>query len=226
MIVLIGANASIVQELVLSIPDEEFLLVGRSKPAWMSNNIESKIKFVETDYLSIDFLIERKSELQDITVVFTGVSAESGLILNLDSQKFMEDLDRNLNFALKVCQAVLPKMIRDEFGRFIFLGSKEASRGTAGAATYSVIKQAHIGLSRTLGIEYAKFGVTSNVVQLGLLPGGSRTRIRNSKELSQLKARIPTTAELNVIDIAEMIKLLIKVEGINGAVVDLDQGVR
>ncbi len=226
MIVLIGANASIVQELVLSIPDEEFLLVGRSKPGWMSNNIESKIKFVETDYVQTEFLAEQQFDLRDITVVFTGISAESGLIMNLDSQKFLKDLDHNLNFALKVCKAVLPKMIKDEFGRFIFLGSKEASRGITGAAIYTTIKHAQIGLSRTLGVEYAKFGITSNVLQLGLLKGGLRSQIRSSKELSNLLARIPTSAELDNADIAEMIKVLIKTKAINGTVIDLDQGVR
>ena len=226
MIILIGANASITQDLVAQFSGEIILLVGRSKPIWLNKFNHESVTYISTDYHDANFLEIADIQTSEITVVFVGISSKSSLIVDVDNDDFLKDLDLNLNFAVKVSKRVLPKMITEGYGRFIFLGSKEAARGTIGAASYAIIKQGQIGLSRTIAVEYARFGITSNVIRLGLLATGSRNRIRSPKELKDLVARIPTSANLETSDIAETIKALMKIKSINGTIIDIDQGVR
>jgi 3-oxoacyl-[acyl-carrier protein] reductase len=226
LIILIGANSSITQDLVAQFSGETVLLVGRSKPIWLNKFKDESVRYLSTEYQDANFLEFADTQTSGITVVFVGISAKSSLIVDIDNDDFLKDLDLNLNFAAKVTKWILPKMITQGYGRFVFLGSKEASRGTIGAASYAIIKQGQIGLSRTIAVEYARFGITSNVIQLGLLAAGSRNRIRSPKELKDLVARIPTSADLETSDIAETIKALMKTKSINGTIIDIDQGVR
>jgi NAD(P)-dependent dehydrogenase (short-subunit alcohol dehydrogenase family) len=226
MIILVGANASIAQELSVNLAEKELYLLGRSRPSWLDQHVDYQIGFLESDYKSVDCFNNILDGFHNLTIIFVGISASPNLIINIESDEFLHELESNLLFAVKICKKVLPKMIADRFGRFVFLGSKESSRGITGAGTYAIIKQGQIGLSRTLAVEYAKFGITSNVVQLGLLNGGLRHRIKSAKELANLKARIPTSEIIETHEIAQLIKTLIATKSMNGTVIDLDQGVR
>ena len=88
-----------------------------------------------------------------------------------------------------------------------------------------MIKTAQIGLSRTIAVEYAKFGITSNVLQLGLLDFGYSKKIPK-RTIDSIKSRIPTSTSLEPKDIAVVITALIEASSVNGAVIDIDQSVR
>lgn len=55
------------------------------------------------------------------------------------------------------------------FGRLIQIGSVAASLGGAGQVAYSTAKAGLLGLTRTLAVEGARHGVTSNLLELGLI---------------------------------------------------------
>ena len=115
-------------------------------------------------------------------------------------------------------------MMENNFGRFIFLGSKISSMGVMGGASYEVIKSSQKGLSRTLAVEYARFGVTSNVIDIGFLEHGYSERLKD-KAKEKLRERIPQKTELRPNEIGEVIKLLLSSSAINGSVITIDQGI-
>ncbi|CAN5653016.1 SDR family NAD(P)-dependent oxidoreductase [soil metagenome] len=91
-------------------------------------------------------------------------------------------LRRNLDSALFVTRAALPGMVARGYGRIINVGS------TAGVVTayqgdvgYHTAKAAMLGMTRSLALDYAKSGVTANIV----LPGWIATA-------AQLPAEVPS----------------------------------
>ena len=136
----------------------------------------------------------------------------------------MKEFSENVGFSQSVISEVLPGMMRNNFGRFIFIGSKISSMGVIGGASYEVIKSSQKGLSRTLAIEYARYGVTSNVIDIGFLENGYSEKLK-SKAVERLKQRIPQTTKLNPNEIAETIKLILSSTSINGSVITVDQGI-
>jgi NAD(P)-dependent dehydrogenase (short-subunit alcohol dehydrogenase family) len=80
-------------------------------------------------------------------------------------------IDINLKGSLLCSQAVAPGMIERRYGRIVNLGSILSSISIAGRAAYASSKHGVLGLTRTLALEWAQYGVTVNC----LCPGPFET---------------------------------------------------
>lgn len=63
-----------------------------------------------------------------------------------------------------MCRAALPLMQKENYGRIVNIASVAGKEGNAGMAAYSASKAAVIGLTKTIGKEYAETGITCNAV--------------------------------------------------------------
>jgi 3-oxoacyl-[acyl-carrier protein] reductase len=88
-------------------------------------------------------------------------------------------LAANLSGPFRITRAVLPKMIDQSFGRIVFIGSL-AARGESGRAAYAVAKNGQIGLMYTIAAEYARLGITANMVSPGYMDAGAFLRLDES----------------------------------------------
>jgi NAD(P)-dependent dehydrogenase (short-subunit alcohol dehydrogenase family) len=77
-------------------------------------------------------------------------------------------MNTNLNAAFYLSRAVLPGMIERKSGVIVNVASASAFMGQRGAGSYVVSKHGLIGLTRTLALEVAPFGVLVNAVAPGL----------------------------------------------------------
>jgi len=88
-----------------------------------------------------------------------------------------EDWQRVLNVNLTgsfICaQAAGRKMIERGYGKIIMMGSMQAHSGAPERAAYIASKTGLLGLTRALGVEWAKYGINVNI----LSPGYFRTDI-------------------------------------------------
>lgn len=83
--------------------------------------------------------------------------------------EFTDDLlDRlmkvNFRSAFVMCRAVLPHMLRQEWGRIINIGAKPGLKGSAHNAAYSASKAAVIALTESIAEEASGKGVTANAI--------------------------------------------------------------
>ena len=90
----------------------------------------------------------------------------------LDIEAWQEDLATNLTGAFIVSRACLSSMLERKSGRIIFIGSL-AARGERGRVAYTVAKNGVVGLAKTIAQEYARDGITANVVSPGYIDAGA-----------------------------------------------------
>ena len=122
--------------------------------------------------------VTRRDEVERIVA---GIVAEHGRLdvlinnagINRDamSHKMTEEqwdqvLTVNLKGTFLCAQAALPRMRERGWGRVVNTSSI-GSLGNIGQANYSASKAGVIGLTKTLALEYAKYGVTVNCVAPG-----------------------------------------------------------
>jgi NAD(P)-dependent dehydrogenase (short-subunit alcohol dehydrogenase family) len=85
----------------------------------------------------------------------------------------LEDWDFMLNLNARsvflTCQAVIPPMLRQNYGRIINISSRAALGGDAYHAAYSVSKTAVVRLTESMAAELKDYGINVNCVMPGLI---------------------------------------------------------
>lgn len=90
----------------------------------------------------------------------------------MDYEQWVNLLRINLDGTMLCCQAVLPHMIANKYGRIINTASISGEVGLPGYADYAAAKAGVIMFSKTLAMENAANGITVNCVSPGMVAVG------------------------------------------------------
>jgi 3-oxoacyl-[acyl-carrier protein] reductase len=82
---------------------------------------------------------------------------------------WLRDLNVNLTGMFNVTQACWPHMKEAGWGRVINMASIAGTNGGFGQASYSTTKSGAIGFTKTLALEGARHGITSNCIVPGVI---------------------------------------------------------
>jgi 3-oxoacyl-[acyl-carrier protein] reductase len=100
------------------------------------------------------------------------VRVKDGQVRAMSDEQWDSVLAVNLKGTFLCAQAAAVPMMARQFGRIINTASVGAL-GNIGQANYAASKAGVIGLTKTLALEWARFGITVNAVA----PGGVKTRM-------------------------------------------------
>ena len=127
----------------------------------------------------------------DILVNNAGINRPSpGLEVSLENWE--DHFNTNVRGGLFAAQAVAPGMIRRNWGRIIFISSQSGVVGIPAQPVYCATKGAIIQLVRTLGLEWAKHGVTVNSIAPTFVETNlTRARLQNPEFRKFVETKIP-----------------------------------
>lgn len=129
--------------------------------------------------------------------------------LKVDEANWDDHFNTNVRGGFFCAQAVAPKMIEQNFGRVIFISSQSGLIGIPGQPVYCSTKGAIINLVRTLGVEWAKNGITVNSVAPTFVETNmTRKRLQNPEFLSFVLGKIPKGVLATPEDIAHAVVYL------------------
>ncbi len=96
---------------------------------------------------------------------------DDALLATMTQPQWSGVLDANLNAVFLGCQAALPPMMRQRWGRIINIASLSALHSPAGQTNYAAAKAGVLGLTQSLAKETARLGITVNAVCPGHIEG-------------------------------------------------------
>lgn len=141
----------------------------------------------------------------DIMLDSAGViPAKPFLKMTSEDWKWVQSI--NLDGPFYCTKAVAPYMIKNNYGRIIYITSGQGLRGIPLMAHYTACKGGLIAMARTLASELGPFGITVNTIACGLtmtapLTGGFTT----NKELDTMESTgIHTSEELRFLRDSQM----------------------
>jgi 3-oxoacyl-[acyl-carrier protein] reductase len=105
----------------------------------------------------------------DILVNNAGTLDHVGQLGDQVPELWERDLRVNLSGAFNCAQAVWPHMRERGWGRIVNMASVAGTLGGFGQASYSTTKAGLIGLTKTLALEGARHGITSNAIVPGII---------------------------------------------------------
>ena len=126
----------------------------------------------------------------DILINNAGITGPTAPLWEYDVDQWNKIVQINLMGTFNCCRAIVPNMIKNNYGRIVNVASVAGKDGNANASAYSSGKAGAIGLTKSLGKELADKNIAVNAVT----PAGAKTRILDqmSKEhVQRMLSKVP-----------------------------------
>jgi 3-oxoacyl-[acyl-carrier protein] reductase len=161
----------------------------------------------------------------DVLVCSAGITGPNTTTWEYPLDAWRQVIDVNLNGLFYCNRAVVPLMLKNDYGRIVNIASVAGKEGNPNASAYSTSKAGVIGLTKSLGKELAKTGVRVNCVT----PAAVRTAIfdqMTQQHIEFMLSKIPLGRFGTVEEIAALVCWLASEECSfsTGAVFDLSGG--
>ena len=190
------------------------------------NNIEV-IKWDVSNYdecqKSVNKIYEDNKNI-DILVNNAGITRDAPLH-KMSKDNWQKVIDVNLNSIFNMTSLVINKMRENSFGRIVHISSVNGQKGQFGQTNYAATKSALIGFSKSLALETASKGITSNVICPGYINTEMVAAIREDI-LKSIIETIPNKRLGEADEVAEMVDYLVsdKASYVNGSTFSINGG--
>ena len=151
-----------------------------------------------------------KYERIDILVNNAGIYPQKAF-LDMTADDWNKVLRINLNGVFHCTKAVIPKMVKQKYGKIVNIASiAGAVVGFQNLAHYSASKAAIAGFTKSLALEVAQYGINVNAVAPGPIDVGDMAA--NTEIYQQIIKAIPVGRMGRPIDIANLVFFLVSDE--------------
>lgn len=232
-----GASRGIGRAAVMSLMNEgaSVIAVARSKQALdeMTQQAGDRLVGVPADVTDPDDVAQlpdravEKFGSVDILVNNVGGGMRKPF-LDLSAKDWEHQLRLNLLGAVDLTREVGRLFVEQRRGRVINTASTASVRGVAGLVSYAAVKGAVLQFTRSLAVEWARYGITVNAVGPGATATEPQRRLLEgpSDELEERLDRIPDHRMADPSEVAAVICFLASdlASHITGEIVMIDGG--
>ena len=161
----------------------------------------------------------------DIFINNAGMAGQNTQVWNYPKDEWLKVMDLDLNSVFYCCKAIVPHMIKNNYGRIVNISSIAGKEGNPNASAYSTAKAGVIGLTKSLGKEVADKNIAVNCVT----PAAAKTRIfdqMTKEHIDYMLSKIPRNRFAKVEELSSLVTWLSSEENSfsTSAVFDLSGG--
>jgi len=167
----------------------------------LSSNIIDVSNYKEVEKCITDIT---KSSNIDILINNAGITGPTAALWEYDVEMWKKVVDINLMGTFNCCRAIVPNMIKNNYGRIVNVASVAGKDGNANASAYSVGKAGAIGLTKSLGKELANKNIAVNAVT----PAGAKTRILDQMTKEHVQSMLSKVPRGRFLEVEEFTSLV------------------
>ena len=161
----------------------------------------------------------------DILVANAGIAGPNHKTWEYPPDDWRRVIEIDLMSVFYCCRAIVPVMLKQQYGRIVTISSVAGKEGNANASAYSTAKAGVIALTKSLGKELA----TENIAVNCITPAAAKTRIfeqMSQSHLDWMLSKIPRNRFLQIEELASLATWLASEENSfsTGAVFDISGG--
>jgi NAD(P)-dependent dehydrogenase (short-subunit alcohol dehydrogenase family) len=161
----------------------------------------------------------------DILVANAGITGPNQKLWDYPPDAWRQVMDVNLTGVFLCCRAVVPIMMRQNYGRIVNVASVAGKEGNPNASAYSASKAGVIALTKSLGKELAGYDIAVNCIT----PAAAKTKLfdqMTQEHIDFMLSKIPRGRFVLVEEVAAMVAWIVSAENsfTTGAVFDVSGG--
>lgn len=174
---------------------------------------------------AVEQILEQLGDTQiDILVNNAGITRD-GLFMRQSQDQWDEVININLTKCAALTRALVPGMMKQQYGRIINIASVVAHMGNFGQTNYVAAKAGLTGFTKALSMEVARKNITANCIAPGFIKT-DMTKDLPEKVVTMMNEKIPARRFGEVEDIANAAVFLAS-EGagyVNGSTIHVNGG--
>lgn len=140
----------------------------------------------------------------DVLVASAGITGPTAPLWEYPIEEWRRVIDIDLNGVFNTCRAVIPLMLRNDYGRIINISSVAGKEGNPNASAYSTAKAGVIGLTKSLGKELAQTGVRVNCITPATFKSPILSQLPQS-QIDYMRSKIPMGRLGEVAEVAALV---------------------
>ncbi len=196
-----------------------------------SLSLPSHVSTMQVDVTSFESIenatnkVLKQFDKIDILINNAGIAGPSFKTWEYPLNEWQNVIDIDLNGVFYCSKAIVPHMIKANYGRIVNIASIAGKEGNPNAMPYSAAKAGVIALTKSLGKELSDKNISVNCVT----PAAAKTKIFDQisqEHIDYMLSKIPRGRFLKVDELASMVAWLVSEENsyTTGAVFDLSGG--
>jgi 3-oxoacyl-[acyl-carrier protein] reductase len=204
---------------------EQAVEVVNSIQANGGNAIAVQIDVTDNESVEKCFeLIEKEFSSVEILVNNAGITKDN-IFPRLKQDDWDLVIDTNLTGSFRASQRAIKGMMKNKWGRIVFISSVAGISGNMGQSNYAASKAGMIGLAKTISKELGSRNITSNVIAPGYIDT-DMTSFLNDEQKEDIIGQLSIKRVGKPEDIANMVSFLCSDESeyITGQVFPVDGG--
>lgn len=177
--VVVGGSSGIGRTLALGLAEGGADVVSSARRMELVNSLADEIKALGRKSLRVTCDVADRASLERLLQACIGAFGKVDILVNAagitkraptvdyPEEDWKRILDTNLTGMLRTCQIFGRHMIERRYGRIISVASMGSFLGLFEVAAYSASKSGLASLTKSLAIEWAKFGICVNAIAPG-----------------------------------------------------------
>ncbi len=140
----------------------------------------------------------------DILIASAGITGPTATLWEYPVEEWRRVIDIDLNGIFNSCRAVVPLMLKHDYGRIINISSVAGKEGNPNASAYSTAKAGVIGLTKSLGKELARTGIRVNCITPATFKSPILSQLPQT-QIDYMKSKIPMGRLGEVEEVASLV---------------------